>query len=186
MEDASFPVGAACRIDARSPWRHVGEIPVGLDPEGIAIDSARRRAFVACSRSDFVSVIDLDTHEVVREIATGAEPIDIGFDETTSRVFSADAHADQITIIDAETLEIETAVPVGGYPSGLTHVPETRRLYVGKPRGIDRQRHDVALVHPRLQGLARIEVLPRGYEDAVGTLQQRALEDPVVGIEQAQ
>ena len=37
---AAFPVGAACRIDARSPWRHVAEIPVGLDPEGIAIDSA--------------------------------------------------------------------------------------------------------------------------------------------------
>ena len=88
MDEASFPVGAACRIDARTPWRQVAEIPVGLDPEGIAIDAARRRAFVACSRSDFVSVIDLDTHEVVTEIATGAEPIDIGFDEKTGRVFS--------------------------------------------------------------------------------------------------
>ena len=72
MEDASFPVGAACRIDARTPWHHIAEIPVGLDPEGIAIDSGRRRAFVACSRSDFVSVIDLDTHEVIAEIATGS------------------------------------------------------------------------------------------------------------------
>src|SRR3954469_16081479 len=104
MEGASFPVGAACRIDARSPWRQVAEIAVGLDPEGIAIDAARRRAFVACSRSDFVSVVDLDTHEVITEIVTGAEPIDIGFDAATGRVFSADAHADQVTIIDAETL----------------------------------------------------------------------------------
>src|SRR6476661_5296332 len=103
-EDPAFPVGAACRIDSRTPWRQVAEIPVGLDPEGIAIDAGRRRAFVACSRSDFVSVVDLDTHEVLREIATGAEPIDIGFDTETGRVFSADAHADQVTIIDAETL----------------------------------------------------------------------------------
>src|SRR5436190_7320033 len=99
--DPAFPAGAACRIDARTPWRQVAEIPVGLDPEGIAIDAGRRRAFVACSRSDFVSVVDLDSHEVVTEIATGAEPIDIGFDATTGRVFSADAHADQVTIIDA-------------------------------------------------------------------------------------
>src|SRR6202158_2036004 len=100
MEDA-FPVGAACRIDARTPWRQVAESPVGLDPEGIAVDVTRRRAFVACSRSDFVSVVDLETHEVIAEIATGAEPIDIGLDKQTGRVFSADAHADQVTIIDA-------------------------------------------------------------------------------------
>ena len=41
-EDPAFPVGAACRIDSRSPWRQVAEIPVGLDPEGIAVDVARR------------------------------------------------------------------------------------------------------------------------------------------------
>src|SRR6185312_13053340 len=91
-EDPAFPVGAACRIDSRSPWRQIAEIPVGLDPEGIAVDVARRRAFVACSRSDFVSVVDLDTHEVIAEIATGNEPIDIGHDEQTGRVFTADAH----------------------------------------------------------------------------------------------
>jgi YVTN family beta-propeller protein len=135
IDDPAFPVGAACRIDSRSPWRQIAEIPVGLDPEGIAVDTARRRAFVACSRSDFVSVVDLETHEVIREIRTGDEPIDIGLDEETGRVFTADAHSDQVTIIDAATLEVETAVPVGGYPSGLTHVPEYRRLYVGNSLG---------------------------------------------------
>ena len=64
-DDPAFPVGAACRIDSRSPWRQIAEIPVGLDPEGIAVDVERRRAFVACSRSDFVSVVDLETHEVI-------------------------------------------------------------------------------------------------------------------------
>jgi YVTN family beta-propeller protein len=81
-DDPAFPVGAACRIDSRSPWRQIAEIPVGLDPEGIAVDLERRRAFVACSRSDFVSVVDLETHEVIGEIRTGNEPIDIA---STSR-----------------------------------------------------------------------------------------------------
>src|ERR1700746_4086964 len=118
-EDAAFPVGAACRIDSRSPWRQVAEIPVGLDPEGIAVDVARRRAFVACSRSDFVSVVDLETHEVIHEIATGNEPIDIGLDEQTGRVFTADAHSDQVTIIDSATLEVGAGVRGGGCPAGL-------------------------------------------------------------------
>src|SRR6476620_12681009 len=134
-DDPAFPVGAACRIDSRSPWRQIAEIPVGLDPGGIAVDVERRRAFVACSRSDFVSVVDLEQHETIAEIPTGAEPIDIGLDEQTGRVFTADAHSDQVTIIDSATLEVETVVPVGGYPSGLTHVPETRRLYVGNSLG---------------------------------------------------
>src|SRR5579862_10027328 len=111
-DGAAFPAGAACRIDSVAPWRQVAEIPVGLDPEGIAVDVARRRAFVACSRSDFVSVVDLEAHEVITRIETGAEPIDIGLDEQTGRVFTADAHSDQITIIDAATLEVETALPV--------------------------------------------------------------------------
>src|SRR5262245_36585483 len=105
--EPAFPVGAPCRSDFSSPWRAIAGIPVGLDAEGTADDVKRRRAFVACSRSDFVSVVALETHEVIGEISTGNEPLDIGLDEQTGRVFTADAHADQVTIIDSATLEVE-------------------------------------------------------------------------------
>src|SRR5436305_13869623 len=118
-DDPAFPVGAACRIDSRSPWREIAEIPVGLDPEGIAVDNLRRRAFIACSRSDFVSVVDLETHEVITEIATGSEPIDMGLDEETGRVFAAGADADQVTNIGWATLGVEPALRVGARPLGL-------------------------------------------------------------------
>ena len=62
-----FAVGAACRIDLPTPAREIAEIPVGLDPEGIAVDTRRRRAYVACSRSDFVAVVDLDALERIGE-----------------------------------------------------------------------------------------------------------------------
>ena len=145
-DDPAFPVGAACRIDSRSPWRQIAEIPVGLDPEGIAIDvgaggAPSSRARAATSSRSSTSRRTRSS----REIATGTEPIDIGFDEQTGRVFSADAHADQVTIIDAETLEVETTVPVGGYPSGLTHVPEyappLRRQLARLDDERDRPRH---------------------------------------------
>jgi len=82
-----------------------------------------------------ISRVTKRTLEVMREIATGNDPIDIGLDEQTGRVFTADAHSDQLMIIYSATLEVETVVPVGGYPSGLTHVPEFRRLYVGNSLG---------------------------------------------------
>ena len=54
IDDPAFPLGAACRIDSRSPWRQVAEIPVGLDPEGIAVDVARRRGGGGGARSAVV------------------------------------------------------------------------------------------------------------------------------------
>ena len=51
-----LPVGAACRIDPGGASVSLAEIPVGLDPEGVAVDSRRRRAYVACSRADYVAV----------------------------------------------------------------------------------------------------------------------------------
>ena len=121
-EDAAFPVGAACRIDARTPWRQVAEIPVGLDPEGIAVDVTRRRAFVACSRSDFVSVVDLAEHEVIAEIPTGAEPIALGLDEQTKDVVP----------YYAAKWEMEQAVVA----SGLEHVVFRPSFVFGRDGGV--------------------------------------------------
>ena len=84
--DPAFPEGAACRIDGAAPYRTIAEIPVGLDPEGVAVDVRRRRAYVACSRSDLVSVVDLEKLEAICDVAVGAEPIDLVYDEATDRL----------------------------------------------------------------------------------------------------
>jgi len=63
----------------------LAEIPVGLDPEGVAVDSRRRRAYVACSRADYVAVVDLETNEVVAQVVVGSEPIDLAFDPAQDR-----------------------------------------------------------------------------------------------------
>src|SRR5690242_17539294 len=62
------------------PHRVLAEIRTGLEPEGVVVDARGRRAFVACARSDAVSVVDLARSVVVSEIAVGREPIDIAFD----------------------------------------------------------------------------------------------------------
>jgi len=118
-DPVEFGVGAACRIDVPAHSRKVAEIPVGLDPEGVAVDVARRRAYVACSRSDWVTVVDLETHTAIAWVSVGKEPIDLVFDAPTDRIFTADAHGDSVSVVDAETLQLAATVPVGTYPSGL-------------------------------------------------------------------
>src|SRR5438477_5101945 len=70
------------------PYRLVNEVATGLEPEGVAVDTRRRRAFVACARGDAVSVVDLVGGVVVAEVPVGREPMDIVFDEATGRIFA--------------------------------------------------------------------------------------------------
>jgi DNA-binding beta-propeller fold protein YncE len=50
--------GMACAVNLAHGV--VRDIPVGTSPEGIAVDAAGRRAFVACSRSNAVTGVRLD------------------------------------------------------------------------------------------------------------------------------
>ena len=83
------------------PYRLLGDVSVGLDPEGVVVHRASGLAYVACSRSNCVSVVDLATFEVVSTIDVGGEPIDIAVDDATGRIFTADARDDQVSVIDA-------------------------------------------------------------------------------------
>src|SRR5258706_8712433 len=50
------------------------EIPVGHDPQSVALSSHTRRAFVACSESGTLDVVQLSARRVIRSIAVGREP----------------------------------------------------------------------------------------------------------------
>src|ERR671936_2633012 len=123
-----IPEGAACLIGP-APHRLVAEVPVGLGPEGAAVDRRRRRAYVTCSRSNHVGVVDLDRSEVNDEVAVGHEPMDAVFDEGSGRVFVCELRSSNVTVIDTASGRVERSVAVPGYPSGLATDTERRRLY---------------------------------------------------------
>jgi len=60
-------------VDARTRVR-LGSIPVGNYPLGIALDPDGSRAWVASTRDDELSVIDLATNTVAERINVGPEP----------------------------------------------------------------------------------------------------------------
>jgi YVTN family beta-propeller protein len=130
--------GPSCRIDPAGEgraFRVVGEVAVGLDPEGIAVREATGLAYVACSRSDAVAVVDVDRLETLVTVPVGGEPIDIVVDEPTGRVITADARSDQLSVIDGDTHQVVATIPVGCYPAGLCIDQEGRRLYSGDAAG---------------------------------------------------
>lgn len=128
--------GPACIVPgtSRAAVEVVGEVAVGLDPEGVAVD-AEGLAYAACSRSNALSVVDLRTLEPAGAIVVGGEPIDIVYDRQTNRLFTADARSDQVSVVDVATRSVLRTVAVGSYPAGLAIDEDNRRLYCGNTMG---------------------------------------------------
>lgn len=130
--------GPSCRVDLGGEgtgWRLIGEVEVGMDPEGVVVHRGTGRIYVACSRSNAVAVVDPDELRVIATIPVGGEPIDIAVDETTGLVFTADARSDQVSVIDAASGKVVSTIGVGCYPAGLCVDVEGRRLYSGDAAG---------------------------------------------------
>lgn len=129
--------GPACVVplDGDERFRHRGDVEVGLDPEGVVVDPRTGLAYVACSRSDSVAVVDLQAMVRVAVIPVGREPIDIVVDPVTRRAFTADARSDQLSVIDLDEHRVVGTVAVGSYPAGLAIDPDGRRLYCGDTMG---------------------------------------------------
>lgn len=130
--------GPSCVVPgggADDGFRYVSEVEVGLDPEGVAVDARTGLAYVACSRSDHVAVVDPVAGVRVATVAVGREPIDIVIDPRTNRAFTADARSDQLSVVDLDRHEVVGTIPVGAYPAGLALDAEGRRLYCGDTMG---------------------------------------------------
>ncbi len=104
-------------------------IPVDRGPLGIAIDSARGRAYVANGTAPgSVYAIDLATNSVVASTPTiwGA-PGWVVVDSPRGRVFVADFDNGNVVVLDADTLETVTTLAPGGL--GLAIDPSRGLLY---------------------------------------------------------
>lgn len=129
--------GAACLVPTASEagYRLIGDVQVGYDPEGVVVDPLTDLVYISCSRSNAVTVVDLEKLAVVGSIPVGREPIDICIDQQTRRAFTADARSDQVSVIDLDTRQVVAEVAVGSFPAGLAVDEGRRRLYCGDTMG---------------------------------------------------
>ncbi len=114
--------------------RVVAQYPVGRcrGNHGMALDPARRRAFLVCEENNLLAVFDLDKHEVLDEIPLPGGADVVKYDPDLRRIYVA-CSSGAITAIqmdDPNHFRKLADVPVQKKVHSLAVDPETHRVYV--------------------------------------------------------
>jgi len=109
--------------------KELGRAQLGVDPRGMAIDSAAERIYVANSWSNTVSVLDGRSLRVIINLPTGLRPVAVAVGKE-HQVYVVNSDSDNVTVIDGSTLRVLGVVPLGLLPSAMVVHPDTGRLYV--------------------------------------------------------
>lgn len=91
------------RVLAIAPDGKTSFIPVGRQPNAIAIDPSLNRIYVVNAGSGNMSVIDGGKNRVIATAPTGSRPYAIGIDAGLHRVYATNTFSDKITMMDGST-----------------------------------------------------------------------------------
>ena len=131
-----------------SNLNQVATIPVGSHPNAMLVLERTHQLLVACSDSDFVSVIDLPTLREVRRLNLrisgsnlgGAQPNALVFDAHTGKLYVALAAINALAVFampagdDADDMRFQGLIPVGAYPTALVYSARAHTLYIADGR----------------------------------------------------
>jgi YVTN family beta-propeller protein len=81
----------------------IAHVPVGMGPNGVALDSAGRRAYVANMRSNDVSVVDLAQRREVHRIRVGQSPFSVALTPDDSRLLVTNFGDASLSVIELST-----------------------------------------------------------------------------------
>jgi YVTN family beta-propeller protein len=107
-------------------------IPAGVSPAGIALDPARRRAYVAVSGEDSVEAIDLLEGTVVdrQRLIAGDRPGELALTPDGKTLLSANSGSGTVSLIDSSSLIETKRVKVGAGPQSVLVDRTGRKAYV--------------------------------------------------------
>ena len=114
--------------------RIAAQYPVGRcrGNHGMALDPARRRAFLVCEESNLLAVFDLDKHAVIQEFPLPGGADVVKYDPGLRRIYVAcsDGVISVIQMDDPDHFRKLADVPVQKKVHSLAIDPETHRVYV--------------------------------------------------------
>ena len=116
----------------------VGSIPVGDEPEGVALSPDERFLYVAIEGENKVAVIDVAGRRVIARMAVGGRPRSIAFSPDGTRAYVTDELQGAVTEMDGRTHQVlrPFAVPgAGPKPMGVAVSPDGSKIYVTTGRG---------------------------------------------------
>jgi DNA-binding beta-propeller fold protein YncE len=126
-----------------SNLKPVVTIPVGSHPNAMLVLKQSHQLFVACSDSDFISVIDLHVLREVRRLNLhirgsnlgGAQPNALAFDSSHGRLYVALAAINALGVFamgenGGDEIQFQGIIPVGTYPTALAYSVRSHALYI--------------------------------------------------------
>jgi YVTN family beta-propeller protein len=94
-----------------------GSIPHTAGVHAVAFAPALKRGFTSNSRSNTVSVFELDTLHVIQEVpVSGVSPDAILYEPQQNHIFTANRESSNLSVIDAGTLQVVATVALPGPP----------------------------------------------------------------------
>jgi uncharacterized protein (TIGR03437 family) len=112
-------------FDVKSGNARLAEIPVGKEPNGVALSPDGTRAYVANTVDGTVSVLNISRtysgyYSPAATIAVGTEPYAVALTPTGRKLYVANARSNTVSVIDTATLRVTSTIAnVGPEPRGI-------------------------------------------------------------------
>jgi YVTN family beta-propeller protein len=116
-------------VDARRD-AVVASLPIGVNPQGLAVDSRTQRLYVADAGSGSIIALSGESLAVQATIPVGGAPYRVSVDPQAGRVYVTDRDAPILWVLDETSNTVQSSVPVGQHPAGVAVDPATGRIFV--------------------------------------------------------
>lgn len=111
----------------------VGQIPVGDEPEGVALSPDERFLYVTVEGENKVAMIDVANRRVIARPDVGQRPRSIAFSPDGTRAYVTDELQGAVTEMDGRTHQVLRTFALPGKapkPMGVVVSPDGSKLYV--------------------------------------------------------
>ena len=99
-------------------------------PAGLTVTEDGKRLFVANNLDDSMSVIDLESEEVIETVGVGNQPYTVALTPDETKAYVSNWGDETVSVIDTESYEMIESVLVGMGPNAVVADPERPRMYV--------------------------------------------------------
>lgn len=112
----------------------IASIPVGAQPNGVGVNPATDRGYVASRALNRVAVIDLAANAVVTTLGVGSTPFDVAANPVTDRVYVSNTFGASVSVIGNGAATLTLDPPAAVNPVGELHcVTATTQDATGNP-----------------------------------------------------